>query len=142
MATRGDTAGPSHHRSPPWGVSPSEEEASTTLPSRAGAGPCAAGEVPCDSGSCINAELACDFAETCADGSDEKRCGESHGQAAGSSGARRQRGLGQGDSRTPWLARPGEVGARAVPGPCAGPAGLSLGFCRSNHLRGGGRGLA
>ncbi|XP_064892338.1 apical endosomal glycoprotein, partial [Columba livia] len=58
-----------------------EEEASTTLPSRAGAGPCAAGEVPCDSGSCINAELACDFAETCADGSDEKRCGATTSEA-------------------------------------------------------------
>ncbi|KAK2517703.1 Mamdc4, partial [Columba guinea] len=58
-----------------------QEEASTTLPSRAGAGPCAAGEVPCDSGSCIDAELACDFAETCADGSDEKRCGATTSEA-------------------------------------------------------------
>ncbi|NXF29971.1 AEGP protein, partial [Nyctibius bracteatus] len=48
---------------------------STALPSRAGAGPCAAEEVACDSGGCIGAELACDFAETCTDGSDEKRCG-------------------------------------------------------------------
>ncbi|XP_075376121.1 apical endosomal glycoprotein [Mycteria americana] len=48
---------------------------STTLPSRVGAGPCAAEEVACDSKGCIGAELACDFVETCADGSDEKRCG-------------------------------------------------------------------
>ncbi|NWI43480.1 AEGP protein, partial [Picathartes gymnocephalus] len=46
-----------------------------TLPSQAGASPCAADEVACDSGDCIAAELACDFADTCADGSDEKRCG-------------------------------------------------------------------
>ncbi|XP_027665428.2 apical endosomal glycoprotein isoform X1 [Falco cherrug] len=52
-----------------------QEKLSTTLPSRAGAGPCTAGEVACDSGDCISAELVCDFAETCADGSDEKRCG-------------------------------------------------------------------
>ncbi|NWR64997.1 AEGP protein, partial [Bucorvus abyssinicus] len=42
---------------------------------RAGDGPCAAGEVACDSGGCVKAELVCDFADTCADGSDEKRCG-------------------------------------------------------------------
>ncbi|KAM6192740.1 apical endosomal glycoprotein [Sarcoramphus papa] len=52
-----------------------QEKPLTTLPSRAGASPCAAEEVACDSGGCIGAELACDFAETCADGSDEKRCG-------------------------------------------------------------------
>ncbi|NXO72987.1 AEGP protein, partial [Phainopepla nitens] len=46
-----------------------------TLPSQAGASPCAADKVACDSGDCIAAELACDFADTCADGSDEKRCG-------------------------------------------------------------------
>ncbi|NWU85567.1 AEGP protein, partial [Onychorhynchus coronatus] len=46
-----------------------------TLPSQAGASPCAAGEVACDSGGCIAAELACDFNDTCTDGSDEKRCG-------------------------------------------------------------------
>ncbi|KAJ7410889.1 hypothetical protein BTVI_51898 [Pitangus sulphuratus] len=46
-----------------------------TLPSQAGASPCAAGEVACDSGGCIAAELACDFSDTCTDGSDEKRCG-------------------------------------------------------------------
>ncbi|XP_065710018.2 apical endosomal glycoprotein [Patagioenas fasciata] len=58
-----------------------QEEASITLPSQAGASPCAAGEVPCDSGGCIDAELACDFAETCADGSDEKRCGATTSEA-------------------------------------------------------------
>ncbi|NXR05646.1 AEGP protein, partial [Semnornis frantzii] len=47
-----------------------------TLPSHVGTGPCAAGEVACESGGdCIGAELGCDFAETCADGSDEKNCG-------------------------------------------------------------------
>ncbi|NWH34041.1 AEGP protein, partial [Chloropsis hardwickii] len=46
-----------------------------TLPSQAGVSPCAADKVACDSGDCIAAELACDFADTCADGSDEKRCG-------------------------------------------------------------------
>ncbi|NWV48483.1 AEGP protein, partial [Daphoenositta chrysoptera] len=56
------------------GVSPSEKPV-VTLPSQAGASPCAADEVACDSGDCIAAELACDFADTCADGSDEKRCG-------------------------------------------------------------------
>ncbi|KAM6316011.1 apical endosomal glycoprotein [Podargus strigoides] len=52
-----------------------QEKPLTTLPSQAGASLCAAKEVACDSGDCISMELACDFAETCADGSDEKRCG-------------------------------------------------------------------
>ncbi|KAM9370776.1 apical endosomal glycoprotein [Phaethornis superciliosus] len=52
-----------------------QEKLSPTLPSRVGAGPCAAEEVACDSGECISAELACDFAQTCTDGSDEQRCG-------------------------------------------------------------------
>ncbi|XP_075573021.1 LOW QUALITY PROTEIN: apical endosomal glycoprotein [Pelecanus crispus] len=52
-----------------------QEKHLTTLPSQVGAGPCTAEEVACDSGGCISAELACDFAETCTDGSDEKRCG-------------------------------------------------------------------
>ncbi|NXW47788.1 AEGP protein, partial [Nyctiprogne leucopyga] len=51
------------------------EKPSTALPSRAGASPCAAEEVACDNGDCVATELACDFAETCTDGSDEKRCG-------------------------------------------------------------------
>ncbi|XP_072792909.1 apical endosomal glycoprotein [Taeniopygia guttata] len=67
-------AGPFHHCSPPWGVLPSEKPL-VTLPSQAGASPCAADEVSCASGDCIAAELACDFADTCADGSDEKHCG-------------------------------------------------------------------
>ncbi|NWR42690.1 AEGP protein, partial [Regulus satrapa] len=46
-----------------------------TLPSQVGSSPCAADKVACDNGDCIAAELACDFADTCADGSDEKRCG-------------------------------------------------------------------
>ncbi|NXO83541.1 AEGP protein, partial [Sitta europaea] len=56
------------------GVSPSEKLL-VTLPSQAGASPCGADKVACDSGDCIAAELACDFADTCADGSDEKHCG-------------------------------------------------------------------
>ncbi|XP_009702842.1 PREDICTED: apical endosomal glycoprotein, partial [Cariama cristata] len=52
-----------------------QEEPLTTLLSQASASPCAAGEVACDSGGCIRAELACDFAKTCADGSDENHCG-------------------------------------------------------------------
>ncbi|XP_077644006.1 apical endosomal glycoprotein [Lonchura striata] len=52
-----------------------KEKLLVTLPSQAGASPCAADEVACDSGDCIAAELACDFADTCADGSDEKHCG-------------------------------------------------------------------
>ncbi|NWI01420.1 AEGP protein, partial [Tichodroma muraria] len=46
-----------------------------TLPSQTGASPCGADEMACDSGDCIAADLACDFADTCADGSDEKHCG-------------------------------------------------------------------
>ncbi|NXY50420.1 AEGP protein, partial [Ceuthmochares aereus] len=57
-------------------TSESEEKPSAWLPSRGDASPCVAGEVACDSGECIGAELACDFAQNCADGSDEKRCGE------------------------------------------------------------------
>lgn len=68
-----------HHCSPPWGVPPSEKPV-VMLPNRADASPCAADEVACDSGDCIAAELACDFADTCTDGSDEKRCGESQGR--------------------------------------------------------------
>ncbi|NWH57410.1 AEGP protein, partial [Geococcyx californianus] len=48
---------------------------STQLPSQAGASSCGAEEVACDSGDCISMELACDFAQTCTDGSDEMRCG-------------------------------------------------------------------
>ncbi|NXA24886.1 AEGP protein, partial [Ibidorhyncha struthersii] len=53
----------------------SPDKPSTTLPSQAHASPCTANSVACDSGDCISAELACDFAETCSNGSDEKRCG-------------------------------------------------------------------
>ncbi|NWI66119.1 AEGP protein, partial [Todus mexicanus] len=42
---------------------------------RADTSPCGAEEVACDNGDCIRAELACDFVETCHDGSDETRCG-------------------------------------------------------------------
>ncbi|XP_062361724.1 LOW QUALITY PROTEIN: apical endosomal glycoprotein [Cinclus cinclus] len=52
-----------------------QEKLLVTLPSQAGASPCAADEMACDSGDCIAAELACDFTDTCADASDEKRCG-------------------------------------------------------------------
>lgn len=40
------------------------------------------------------------------------------------------------------LARRGDMGAHAAPGKHGGPMGLSLGFCRSHHLRGGGWRLA
>ncbi|XP_009956989.1 PREDICTED: apical endosomal glycoprotein, partial [Leptosomus discolor] len=53
-----------------------QEKLSTMLPGRVGSpSHCTAEEVACDSGGCIDAELACDFTETCPDGSDEKRCG-------------------------------------------------------------------
>ncbi|XP_054030531.1 apical endosomal glycoprotein [Dryobates pubescens] len=44
-------------------------------PSPAGAGRCAPGSLPCAAGGCVSAELVCDFAASCADGSDEKSCG-------------------------------------------------------------------
>ena len=47
------------------------------LPGWARASPCAAEEFSCDDGGCVSAELACDFAKACADGSDENNCGES-----------------------------------------------------------------
>ncbi|KAM6243739.1 apical endosomal glycoprotein [Porphyrio hochstetteri] len=57
------------------GCVPEKETPWSPLPSRAGAWSCAAEEVACDSGGCVSTELACDFADTCTDGSDEKRCG-------------------------------------------------------------------
>ncbi|XP_077692352.1 apical endosomal glycoprotein [Eretmochelys imbricata] len=39
--------------------------------------PCTPEEFTCDNKKCISAELACDFTETCEDGSDEKYCGTS-----------------------------------------------------------------
>ncbi|NXK54334.1 AEGP protein, partial [Chauna torquata] len=45
------------------------------LPGQDRASPCTAGEFTCNDGGCISAELACDFAKTCTDGSDEKLCG-------------------------------------------------------------------
>lgn len=133
--------GPLLHCSPSWGAA--AEKPLTTLPSRAGAGPCGAGEVACDSGSCIRAELACDFTESCTDGSDEKRCGETRGRAPGTLGARHRMGPGRGgDPGTPWLVQLGDPGARAAPGQCSSSAGLYPAFCRSNHLRSRARGLA
>ncbi|NXO98654.1 AEGP protein, partial [Certhia brachydactyla] len=52
-----------------------QEKLLVTLPSQADASPCGGDEVACDNGDCIAAELACDFADTCTDGSDEKHCG-------------------------------------------------------------------
>ncbi|XP_064379614.1 apical endosomal glycoprotein [Dromaius novaehollandiae] len=57
------------------GCKQEQEKPQIALPDRDAAGPCGAEEFACDSGQCIGAELACDFAEGCADGSDEKRCG-------------------------------------------------------------------
>ncbi|NXP04916.1 AEGP protein, partial [Thinocorus orbignyianus] len=48
---------------------------SVTLLSPPRARPCSAQEVACDSGECISAELACDFTDNCAHGSEEKHCG-------------------------------------------------------------------
>uniref|UniRef100_A0A8B9DUB8 MAM domain containing 4 n=1 Tax=Anser cygnoides TaxID=8845 RepID=A0A8B9DUB8_ANSCY len=47
----------------------------TALPGQDRAGTCTAREFTCDDESCISSELACDFAKTCTDGSDEKLCG-------------------------------------------------------------------
>ncbi|NWH72664.1 AEGP protein, partial [Piaya cayana] len=58
------------HPSPLWSLG-----TSVWLPNQVSGSPCAAGEVACDDGNCISAELACDFSQNCADGSDEKRCG-------------------------------------------------------------------
>ncbi|XP_067164971.1 apical endosomal glycoprotein [Apteryx mantelli] len=57
------------------GCKEEQEKPEITLPDREPAGPCAAEKFACDSGQCISAKQACDFAEQCADGSDEKRCG-------------------------------------------------------------------
>uniref|UniRef100_A0A8B9T1F6 MAM domain containing 4 n=1 Tax=Anas platyrhynchos TaxID=8839 RepID=A0A8B9T1F6_ANAPL len=56
------------------GLSPSDPSP-TALPRQDRASTCMAGEFTCDDGSCISSELACDFAKTCTDGSDEKLCG-------------------------------------------------------------------
>uniref|UniRef100_A0A669Q3Y4 MAM domain containing 4 n=1 Tax=Phasianus colchicus TaxID=9054 RepID=A0A669Q3Y4_PHACC len=64
---------PLPHSSP--GLLPSEP-APMELPGRARASLCTAEEFSCDNGGCVSAELACDFAKACADGSDENNCGE------------------------------------------------------------------
>uniref|UniRef100_A0A8B9CKU2 MAM domain containing 4 n=1 Tax=Anser brachyrhynchus TaxID=132585 RepID=A0A8B9CKU2_9AVES len=56
------------------GLSPSDPSP-TALPGQDRAGTCTAREFTCDDESCISSELACDFAKTCTDGSDEKLCG-------------------------------------------------------------------
>ncbi|NXO39912.1 AEGP protein, partial [Locustella ochotensis] len=70
---QGELVGSVPHSAPMWAAVP--EKPVVMLPSQVDASPCAADEVACDSGDCIAAELACDFADTCSDGSDEKRCG-------------------------------------------------------------------
>ncbi|NXR67908.1 AEGP protein, partial [Rhadina sibilatrix] len=52
-----------------------QEKPVVVLPSQEDGRACAADEVACDSGECIAADLACDFSDTCTDGSDEERCG-------------------------------------------------------------------
>ncbi|KAM6371957.1 apical endosomal glycoprotein [Pluvialis apricaria] len=52
-----------------------QDKSSTTLPSQARASPCTADKVASDSGDCISTEQVYDFAEACANGSDEKHCG-------------------------------------------------------------------
>ncbi|OXB66521.1 hypothetical protein ASZ78_011636 [Callipepla squamata] len=52
-----------------------QEPAPMTLPGLVRVSPCAAGEFLCNDGGCVSAELACDFAKACADGSDENHCG-------------------------------------------------------------------
>lgn len=53
------------------------DSAPVALPGRARASNCVAEEFSCDDGGCVSAELVCDFAKACADGSDENHCGES-----------------------------------------------------------------
>nr|XP_038021098.1 apical endosomal glycoprotein isoform X1 [Anas platyrhynchos] len=57
------------------GCTPHLDPSPTALPRQDRASTCMAGEFTCDDGSCISSELACDFAKTCTDGSDEKLCG-------------------------------------------------------------------
>uniref|UniRef100_A0A8C2TZ18 MAM domain containing 4 n=1 Tax=Coturnix japonica TaxID=93934 RepID=A0A8C2TZ18_COTJA len=52
-----------------------KEPAPMALPGQARGSPCMAEQFSCDDGGCISAELACDFNNTCADGSDENHCG-------------------------------------------------------------------
>ncbi|OXB51338.1 UNVERIFIED_CONTAM: hypothetical protein H355_012299, partial [Colinus virginianus] len=51
-----------------------QEPAPMTLPGLVRVSPCAAEEFLCNDGGCVSAELACDFAKACADGSDENHC--------------------------------------------------------------------
>ncbi|XP_024997192.3 apical endosomal glycoprotein isoform X1 [Gallus gallus] len=51
------------------------DSAPVALPGRARASNCVAEEFSCDDGGCVSAELVCDFAKACADGSDENHCG-------------------------------------------------------------------
>ncbi|NXK93538.1 AEGP protein, partial [Formicarius rufipectus] len=57
------------------GSNPHAAPARAARPSRAGGSRCTTGQVACANGDCIAAEQVCDFADTCADGSDEERCG-------------------------------------------------------------------
>ncbi|POI23331.1 hypothetical protein CIB84_012921, partial [Bambusicola thoracicus] len=57
------------------GCVPQQDSAPLALPGRARANNCMAEEFSCDDGGCVSAELVCDFAKECADGSDENHCG-------------------------------------------------------------------
>lgn len=97
------------------GLSPSDPSP-TALPGQDRAGTCTAREFTCDDESCISSELACDFAKTCTDGSDEKLCGESVGGswAPSSPCPESLRGWGKGTRGTPssvW----GSPGSSMVP---------------------------
>ncbi|NWI13541.1 AEGP protein, partial [Crypturellus soui] len=54
---------------------PATQKPQVPLPPRDPAGPCTAGQFPCDSGQCIADALACNFVKDCPLGSDEQHCG-------------------------------------------------------------------
>ncbi|NXG54983.1 AEGP protein, partial [Hemiprocne comata] len=134
-----------------------EEKPSPTLPSQTGASPCTAEEVACDSGGCISTELACDFAQTCADGSDEQRCGATTFEAGAGgwhdvSVGRLRWGLQRGTEPTEVFPCPGAflalqagegqmVAAAKARTPLLGPSGPACTLEMSYHIRSGPQGF-